>query len=132
MPFAFAYPRHGELAQSALEFVCQNDGGNDGFCGFVFPLSYRQGHRNEIARMTRILFPVNVIEIQSAYHQTVQKRGIVGRDLFAACNYSGLCFATHVRIDLPDNINIVGGVTAKRAADRIVEKALDLLNDVSR
>ena len=76
MPSIFAHARPTDFAKPHLNFV-SNDGGEDQvLANDSFTFAKRQGRGDEIARVTRISLPIDVVVIHCPDHVRVEKRGI--------------------------------------------------------
>ena len=76
MPAVFAHARSPDFAETHFNFVSDNGGENQILAAQTFAFTQRQRRGDEIARMTWIGFPINVVVIHRANHVAVEKRGI--------------------------------------------------------
>jgi len=132
VPFAFAYTRHREFAQSLLELVGQHDGDDGVLHRGPDHLAHRQRRRDKIRGMRGILFPVNIVEIECADHERVDQRYIDCRKTDTVTEHGRLRFAAHLDINIPKDLDIFGMIAAVGTSDRIVQVPFDLMHHIFR
>ena len=76
MPAVFAHARPPDFAKAHFDFVGDDRGENQIFAAQTFAFTERQRRSDEIARMTRIGLPIDVVVIHRADHVAVEKRRI--------------------------------------------------------
>ncbi len=69
MPLTFPDAGLGELAEALLELVGEDDSHDDVLHRRADRLADGQSGGNDIARMARIFFPVDVVEVEGADHE---------------------------------------------------------------
>ena len=120
MPPIFAHTRPAHFAKTHFNFVRDDRRQNQILAAQAFALTQRQRRRDEIARMTRIGFPINVVVIHRADHVAIEKRRIDGIGLEAGYERGRFAIAAaHGAVVLQQNLRVILLAAAKRAADGI-------------
>ncbi|MBA7615938.1 hypothetical protein ES703_23228 [subsurface metagenome] len=130
MPLAFPEAWHGELAQALLELVGQHDSRDDIFHGGPYQLTHVQGGGDEVRRVGRVLFPVDVVEVQGPDGQGVDEGGVNSRQALSAHQQAGLTGPFHLAVDFAHDLHVPGVESAEGAADGIIQVPLDLVNHI--
>src|SRR5206468_688932 len=82
----------------------------------TFAFTEREWGRDEIARMTRVRFPIDVVVVHRADHVTIQKRGIDRIGLEAGNECRGFAVAIAQRaVMLEQNFRVLLLTTTQRA-----------------
>ncbi len=76
MPAVFAHARTSDFAKAHFNFVGDNRSENQIFAAESFAFAERQRRSNQIARMTRVCFPIDIVVVHGADHVAIQKRRI--------------------------------------------------------
>ena len=76
MPAVFAHPWPADLAETHFNLVGDDGRKNQILAAQPFTLAKRERRGDQIARMTRIGLPIDVVVIHRADHVTVDKRRI--------------------------------------------------------
>ena len=123
MPAVFAHTRPADFAKTHFNFVGDDGGENQILAAQSFAFAQRQRRGDEIARMTRIGFPINVVVIHRADHVAIEKRRIDGIGLEAGNERGGFAVAAaHGAIMFQQNLRVFLLAAAKGAADRVEPK----------
>ena len=127
MPAVFAHTRSADLAKAHFNFV-GDDGGKDQILA-AQTLAFTKGKRrgDEIAGMTRIRFPINIVVIHSADHVAIQKCSIdrvrfESRDEGGGAAVASALATRHGAVMLQQNLRVILLTAAKRAANGIKPK----------
>ncbi len=132
MPAVFAHAGPSDFAKSHFDFVGDDRGENQILAAQSFAFAQCERRSDEIARMTRIGFPINVVVIHRPDHVAVEKRRIDrigfetgderGRPSFAALATGRVRRGGHRAIMLQQNLRVFLLAAAERAADRVEPK----------
>ena len=120
MPAVFAHARPADFAKPHLDFVGDDGGENQILAAESFAFAECQRRSDEIAWMTRVGLPIDVVVIHRADHVAVQKRRIHRIGLEAGNKRGGSAIAAgHRAIMLEQNLGVILLAAAQRAADGI-------------
>jgi hypothetical protein len=123
MPSIFAHPWPADFAKTHLNFVGNDRGENQIFAAEPLAFTECQRRGDEIARVTRIGLPINVVVIHRPDHVAIQKRRIDRISFEAGNKCRGVAIAAgHRAIMLQQNPRIILLASAKGAADGIEPK----------
>ena len=107
----------------SIHFVGDDGGENQFFATQALALAQRQRCGDEIARMARIGFPINIVVIHRANHVAVEKGRIHRIGLEPGHKRSGFAIpAAHRAVVLEQNLGIILLAPTKRAADGVEPK----------
>ena len=123
MPSVFTHTRSADFTKPHFDFVGNNGGENQILSTQTFALAYRQRCSDEIAGMTWICFPINVVVIHGPNHVAIEKRRIDRIGLEPGDEHGGTAVAAaHRTIMLEQNPGVILLTAAQRATDRVEPK----------
>ena len=93
MPAVLAHARPSDFAKAHFDFVGDDSRENQIFAAQSFAFTERERRGDEIARVTRVRFPINVVVIHRANHVAVQKCRIDRIGFETGDKRSGVTFA---------------------------------------
>ena len=132
MPTALADARESGLAESHFKFVAQHES-NDQFLAIALgALTTRHRSRENIGRMRRILFPVNVVVIHATNHQGIRQRRRHCIHFLTRADHGRRPASGNLLQHFKRNDHVMLLISAKRAAHRIEQEALGLVHRVLR
>src|SRR5438876_11724218 len=93
MPAVFTHARSSDFTETHFNFVRDDRAENQIFAAQSFAFTQCERRSDEIAWMTRIGFPIDVVVIHRADHVPIQKRGIDRISLEAGNKYGRFTIA---------------------------------------
>ena len=125
MPAVFAHTRTSDFAQTYFDFVSDDGGENQILAAQTLAFTERQRRGDEIARMTRVGFPIDVVVIHGPDHVAIQKCGIHWVGLEPGNERGGFapaCGTAHRAIVFEQDLRILLLAPTQSAADGIEPK----------
>src|SRR5712692_2386271 len=133
MPTIFAHAWPTDFAKAHFNFVGDDCGKNQILSTQAFTFTECERRSDEIARMTRVGFPIDVVVIHGADHVAVQKCGINRVGLEAGDERGGAAVAAalatgrvrrggHRTVMLQQNLRVILLTASKSATDGVEPK----------
>ena len=129
MPAVFTHTRPSHFAKTHFNFVSDDRGENQIFATEAFAFTECQRRSDEIARMTWIGFPIDVVVIHRADHVAIQKCGIDWIGLEPGDERRRATIGTgHRPVMFQQNLGVILPTAAQSAANGIEPKQFRCLN----
>src|SRR6266481_4817358 len=123
MPAIFAHTRPSDFTKAHFNFVGDDSGENQILAAETLAFTQCQWRGDEIAGVTWICFPIDVVVIHGADHVPIEKGGIDRIGLKAGHQNSSAAIATaHRAVVFQQNPSVILLTAAKRAADGVEPK----------
>ena len=133
MPAVFSHARTPDFAKPHLNFVGDDRSENQIFAAQSFAFAECQRRRNEIARVTRVGLPIDVVVIHRANHVAIHECRVDRIGLEAGHECGGFFIAAaHRAMMLEQDLGVVLLASTQRAADGIEPEQFRSLNRFGR